>query len=562
METKDLSLETLDKIATVFSYVEDHVGSTLGPDGKNVLIQRNTDRGVEQFITKDGVTVIKNISFPPQMAEENAIVKIISDMSRRTDSVVGDGTTSTVVYANSLFQSLYRYKRLGLRTAPLLVGAKKATNEAVRILARYAHTVNKIEEIERIAYISSNGDKQISGILSTAFEEIGQSGSVVLNESNAPKPFKITVKNGLTLNSGLITRYFINNEHKKTCDIHSPLVLVTDYGITNLEPLLPVFDIAAKEERPLLIVCDFIDGNALQGVIKAMSRKDAVRVYVLTTSEYFGLKKKYLLEDVALFTGARLISKGTNDDVQDVKLADLGRVDRVEIAQKNSVIVGGAGSKEEIQKHVDFLKDQLGVTESEEEIAELNRRVLRFGSGVAEIFVGGSTEAEVREKRFRIDDALMAINSALLHGFVAGGGTTFIAMSGEMEKMLKKERGNMSDEEFFGYKAVLVSMHSILNRLLKNSEMDSNVSGIGARFSNLSEIGGERIREKILKSGKSGVGFNFRTKKFAKFIDDNNPANCVIEPALIIENVLSNALSIVTLLLNTERTLCRMEEKF
>jgi chaperonin GroEL len=554
MEQENLSIETLKKIASVFSLVEDHVGSTLGPDGKNVLIKLSGDRS---FVTKDGVTVIKSLTFPPDMAEENAIVNIIADMSRRTDAVVGDGTTSTVVYANSLFQILLKHKKLGLRTAGLLSGAKRATQDAIRILARYAHTINSIKEIERIAYISSNGDKQISGILAQAFEEIGKEGSIILNESNAPKPFKIKVKNGFSMNSGLLTRYFINNE-KKTCEVSNPYVLVTDYGITNIEPLLSIMGKVAEEGRPLVIVCDYVDGSALQAIVENSTKKNMIRVYVMTTTEYFGPNKKAVLEDVALFTGAKFVTKALGHDVQDLLIGDLGTAEKVEISMKSSIIVGGKGDQDEITKHVEFLKEQLDLIEEPSEVAEMNKRVLRFGSGVAEIFIGGSTEAEVKEKRYRIDDALMAINSALVQGFVAGGGTTFISLSCELEKLVKSEKKKMSDEEYFGYKSVIISLHSILNRLLKNSEMDSSDAGIGEKFSSLSEISGERIREKIIKSGKSGIGFNFRTRKFAKFVDKENPANSVIEPAMIVENVLSNSLSIVTLLLNTERLVCRI----
>jgi chaperonin GroEL len=554
MENENLSIETLKKIADVFSIVDDHVGSTLGPDGKNVLIKLSDGKS---FVTKDGVTVIKSLTFPPDMAEENAIVNIIADMSRRTDAVVGDGTTSTVVYANALFQKLLKYKKLGLRTAGLLVGAKRATQDSVRLLAKYAHTVTSIKEIERIAYVSSNGDKQISGILSQAFEEIGKEGSIILNESNAPKPFKIKVKNGFSMNSGLLSRFFINNA-KKTCEVSNPYVLVTDYGITNIEPLISIMGKVAEVSRDLVIVCDYVDGSALQAIVENSQKKNMMRVYVMTTMEYFGPNKKAVLEDVALFTGAKLVTKTLGHDFQDLGIADLGTAEKVEISMKSSLIVAGKGDQEEITKHVEFLKEQLDLIEEPSEVAEMNKRVLRFGSGVAEIYIGGSTEAEVKEKRYRIDDALMAINSALVQGFVAGGGTTFISLSCELEKILGSEKKKLSDEEYFGYKSVVTSLHSILNRLLRNSELDSSDIGTGEKFSSLSEISGERIREKIIKAGKTGVGFNFRTRKFAKFVDKDNPANSVIEPAMIVENVLSNSLSIVTLLLNTERLVCRI----
>lgn len=554
MDKKSISLETLEKIAHVFEYVEDRVGSTLGPDGKNVLIRLPEGKS---FVTKDGVTVIKSIAFPPEMAEENAIVNIIADMSRRTDSVVGDGTTSTIVYANTLFQTLLQYKRNGMKTAHLLAGAKRATQEAVKTLLKYAHTVSSIDEIERIAYISSNGDKQIAGILAQAFEEIGKNGSIVFNESNAPKPFKIKIKNGFSFNSKLITRHFINSE-RKTSEIINPYVLVTDYGITNLEPLLPVFEKVSNDgSRPLLIVCDYIDGSALQGIIQSSMQKNALRVFVMTTTEYFGDEKIALLEDIALFTGAKMVNKRTSDDIMEWGLQDLGTAERAEISTTSSLIMGGAGEQKSIEEHVEFLKDQLSNIEEDEEIKKYNRRILRFGSGVAEIFIGGSTESEVREKRFRIDDALQAVNSALVKGFVAGGGTTYVSLSADLEKTLKAERKIMTDSEYFGYKAVVSSLFAVLNRLLSNAEMDSSVAGNGDNFSTLSEINGDRVRTKIIMGGKSGVGFDFRTRKFAKFVDKDNPSNSVIEPALIVENVLSNALSIVTLLLNTERTICR-----
>lgn len=530
-------IDILDEIASVFEELEDHVGITLGPDGKNILIEENK----KVFVTKDGVTVVKNFKYPEEQKHKNMIVRILSDMSRRTDAVVGDGTTSTVVFAYRLFSELYKYKKAGFMANDLIKGAKIAIQEASRNLAKFSSPVNTPEEIERIAYISSNGDKTISEILANAFEYLGKDGAIVVNESNAPKPFAMKIKNGFSIKAGFPTRHFITNHTKKTCELNDVYLLTTDYGLMHIEPLMNVLKEVAEQHASLLIVCDFVEGDALQALIEN-NVKGNMSVVVIQ-APHFDKEKKNFFEDLSVFAGGRVVSKTLKDDLYSVGIADLGKLDHIEVGMKSSLLVGGHGNKEEVKKHVDFLKEELNEASDEEEIELINKRILRFGSGVAEIMIGGDTEAEVVEKRYRLDDALMAMNSALTSGYCAGGGTTYVRLAGILEK--HKKTLKLNDGEAFGYGAVISSMFSILNRLLKNSEIEVETH----------KISRETIKEKLVKKCREGIGFDFRAKKFKKIINTDSSNDLIIEPSMIIENVLGNSLSIVTLLLKTERIL-------
>lgn len=529
-----------EEILNIVNDLVEVVGSTLGPDGKNVLVLQKDV--VKSFITKDGVTVAKNFHYTAleekeilDVARKNAILKIIVEMSRKTDFSVGDGTTSTIVFAGSLYNKLCQLKHENpdYNLVDMLDGAKCALKESKRA-AKHARQVRTIEEIGRLAYISSNNDQECADILTSTFNSIGKSGTIMFNKNNSPKKTEINIKTGFYFPAGYVGKAFINYPEKRTSEHSNPHFLITDIPITQANQVLQALALVENSKRPLIIVCDVIDGEAIaflaEGNIKNKFSVAVVR------APYYGGDKESLLEDLALFTNGKFISQKENTAIPILALEDLGSADAIEIGLKSTVILGAKGNKEKIKDHVDYLTKCLRESADDVEIESIQQRIVRFGSGAAEVVIGGATESEVIEKRYRLEDALKACNNAFQKGYVAGGGLVFLHMA----KHLRDMRGEQEQTKAFlaGYDAVVDNMKSILERLIENSAISLERYGLD-----------EGIVEHIEKTLEDDIGFDFKNKIYRRFLD---PEVLIIEPAGIAEVVTENAASIVTLLLNTK----------
>lgn len=528
-----------DKINKIFEELVEVVGSTMGPDGKNVLVLEKDV--VKSYLTKDGVTVAKNFHYTPlveseilEMAEKNAILKIIVEMARKTDLSVGDGTTSTIVFAGSLYNLLVGLCREDLNLVDVLDGAKAALKLAKAAIPKHAKVVRTIEEIGRIAYVSSNNDQECADILTSTFNAIGKSGTIMFSKNNSPKKTEINIKTGFHFPAGYVGRGFINYPEKKTCEFQNPYYMITDYPITQANQVLQALALVEASKRPLVIVCDLIDGEAIAFLVEG-NIKNKFQVAVIQ-APYYGNDKVNFFEDFALFVDGKYISQREHTAIPVLKLDELGESDAIEIGHKGTVVLGSTGIKEKIKAHVDYLKKTIVESSDDVEIESIHQRIIRFGSGAAEIQIGGSTETEVKERRDRLQDALRACNNSFMEGYVAGGGLIFLHCAKYLKEM--REEQKLTPGELVGYDAVLITMDCILRRLIKNSNI--NLDRYGMK---------QDIKDHIVDNLDNDVGFDFKNKEFKNFL---NPEVLIIEPAGIAREILENSASIVGLLLNTK----------
>ncbi|MCX8008362.1 MAG: hypothetical protein N3A54_01520 [Patescibacteria group bacterium] len=510
------------------------VSKTLGPDGNYILIQGN-----ESFVTKDGVTVAKNFRYIEEMGytkEEvrllNNIASIFVEMSRKTDFSVGDGTTSTIVFAGNLYKRLALLKKQGYNVRDLLDGVRYGVRNSKKYISKNSYSVKDSNQIERIAFLSANNDTESAELLRLVFDKIGKNGMVTFNKSNAPKMSEVKFSKGFRFPSGYAHKTFINTQSKKTVEYDNPYVLVTDFSFTRGNEFLQLFHLLEGKKRPLIILCEKISGEAL--AFLAESNRNNVISVLPIQSPFRGVEREEFLEDVALFTGAKMISAKENIAFPVVKLADFGEMDSVECGIRSTVFVGSKGDKEKIKEHVEELKKRIQDCPDDAAIENLYMRIARLTSGAAEIIVGGNTESEVLERRYRLEDALKAVNNSFVYGYVPGGGLIYL----HIKRGLKKEKKELENSLGLlkGFEAYCSTLDSIIETLICNSNLSFERYKV------------KDIKEKIEKGLSKNIGFDFKEKVFCNFLDNEN---LIIEPAGISQEVIENSLSIVSLLINT-----------
>jgi chaperonin GroEL len=525
-----------NEIMRVFGDLVEVVGSTLGPDGKNVLLVNAEKSGV----TKDGVTVARRMHYTALKEDEvleverlNAITKIIVEMSRKTDLTVGDGTTSTIVFAGNLYQRLSSLALQGHNVNDLLDGVKAAVSSVKSIVPKHAYIVKGIKEIERLAYLSSNNDVECAQILTDTFQSIGKSGAIMFNKSDMPKKTEVKIKTGFNFPAGYLAKAFINYAEKKTAEYNKPLFLVTDFTFTQAKELLQVLTVTELSKRPVIIVCEGMDGEAISYIVEGHN-KGVFQVAVIQ-APFKGPRRQAFFEDLCAFTNSTFISKRENVQFPLVRLEDFGSADGIEVGHRGTMIVGSSAPQEKIDAHVTELTQALKECSDDLELEDLHARLIRFKSGAAEVYIGGATESEVRERRYRLEDALRACNNAFLNGYVAGGGTIYL----QIAKELKRRRREVEKSTVFlmGYDAVIDSLDCIIDTLIKNSNISYDRYKV------------KDIKETVKKKLDKNVGFDFKAKKYREFL---NPEVLIIEPAGIAVEVLENSFSIISLLINTK----------
>lgn len=509
------------------------VSKTLGPDGGYILISPPDGRS---FVTKDGVTVAKSFRYKAgeEFSEEeahllNSIVSIFIEMSRKTDFAVGDGTTSTIVFAGKLFQRLNELKKRGINVRDMLDGVRFAGAMSKQYISKNAYPVKNMEQVEKISYLSANNDDESALLLREIFERIGRGGMITFNKNNAPKDTEVKFAQGFRVPGGYAHRSFVNVPSKKTVEYDNPLILVTDFMFSKANELLQLLSLLDGSKRPLVIVCDKIYGEAL-AYLSEYNRKGALSV-VPIIAPYRGVEKEEFFDDLCLFSGAKFISCKENVAFPVVSMEQLGSTSSVEIGAKYSVFIGTKTKKEILQEHVDLLKKQLVDCADDLVIESIYMRIARFTSNAAEIIVGGNTEAEVLERRYRLEDALKACNNAFVYGFVAGGGLIYLHIKKGLLTKVKDARASEGMEK--GFLSFCDTLDCILDQLVANS--------------NISKV--KNIRERVWSKLDKDIGFDFKSKQFVPFLDQEN---LIIEPAGIAQEVIDNSVSIVSLLLNTQ----------
>ena len=409
------------KIMKGVNILADNVASTLGPKGRNVLLQ---EKGKTPFITKDGVTVAHFVALEDPF--ENAGVQIIKQAAVETNNSAGDGTTTSTVLARAILREAQKYVASGVSPYDLQRGIELATKEITQRLKELAEPVRSTDEITHVATISANNDESIGKLIALAVDRVGQDGSITIEESRSLET-SLDVTEGFRLTAGYCANAFITDERRATMHHDDPLLLVTDHKISAVEQILPVLEMVAREARPLVVIAEDIDGQALAAMIMNAMR-GTLKVAAIKAPQY-GEERRNTLSDLAISTGAAFITRESGTKLKDIKMVHLGSAKFIESNKYNTTVVGGKCDFELVEQRIETLKNIIKDTESLNECKTIQERIVRLASGVAVIRVGGSTEVEMTEKKHRIEDALEAVKSAQEEGIIIGGGCALLRAS-------------------------------------------------------------------------------------------------------------------------------------
>jgi len=420
------------KIMNGANLLADNVASTLGPRGRNVLLQ---EKNKTPFITKDGVTVAHFVSLEDPF--ENAGAQIIKQAAIQTNNDAGDGTTTSTVLARAILRESQKFIASGVSPIDLQRGIDGAVKKVVANLTEMATPVSTTDDIEHIASISANNDNSIGKLVALAVERVGQDGSITIEESRSLET-SLDVTEGFRFDAGYCAGAFITDERRSVMHYDEPLILATDHKITAVEQILPILEMVAREGRPLVIVAEEIEGQALAAMIMNAMR-GTLKVAGIKAPMY-GEERRSLLNDLAISTGATFITRQSGTKLSEIKMTHLGTAKFIESTKYSTTIVGGSCDYEAVEGRIETLKNLIKDTESLPECNRIQERVVRLASGVAIIRVGGATEVEMTEKKHRIEDALEAVNSAQQEGIVAGGGVALLRASLGIDKGTKDEQ--------------------------------------------------------------------------------------------------------------------------
>jgi len=512
------------KIMNGVNILADNVASTLGPRGRNVILQ---EAGQVPFVTKDGVTVAHFVSLDDPF--EDAGVQIIKQAAIETNNTAGDGTTTATVLARSILNESQKYIATGVSPIELKRGIDATVREITQKLENMATPITSAEDIAHVATISANNDAAIGNLVTLAIDRVGEDGSITIEESRSLDT-SIDVTEGFKIESGYCASAFITDERRAVMHHEEPLILVTDYKISQVEPILPLLEMVAREGRPLIIVAEDIEGQALAALIMNAMR-GTLKISAIK-APFYGEERRNLLDDVALSTGATFVTRESGTKLSDVQLSDLGSARAIESNKYSTTIVGGKCNFTEIDERIEHLKNQVKQTNSLSEADKLQTRVVRLSSGVAIISVGGSTEVEMIERKHRIEDALEAVKSAQDKGIVSGGGTALIRACQD----IKIETTH--DDQSLGVLIIQEACKSPFKQMAANAGESPDV-----------------LMCQVCDSGDD-IGWDFRNSKLTNMYDSG-----IIDPVKVTITALQNAASCASTLLTTGYAIIQTESK-
>lgn len=513
------------KIIKGVNTLADNVASTLGPRGRNVLLQ---EQGQTPFITKDGVTVAQFVALEDPF--ENAGAQIIRQAAIETNNEAGDGTTTSIVLARAILRESQRFITSGISPTELQRGIDIATKEVVSNLEKLAIPVTSINDIEQIGTISANNDPTIGKLIATALDKVGQDGSITIEESRSTET-SLDITEGFRFNSGFCAGAFITDDRRSTMYHENPLILVTDYKIAAVEDVLPVLEMVARENRPLIIVAEDVEGQALAALIMNAIR-GSLKVAAIK-APYYGSERRDTLEDLALSTGATFINRESGVKLSETRMAHLGSAKSIESNRYNTTIVGGSCDHTAIETKIESLKNEIKQTDSLTTCETIQARVVRLSSGVAVIHVGGSTEVEMTERKHRIEDALEAVRSAQEGGIVPGGGIGLLRASRSLVVTTN------SSEQALGATIIRAACEEPIRQMALNSGESPDL-----------------VVQSVLSAKEASCGWNFLTNESADMV-----AAGVIDPVKVTRTALQNAASCAGTLITTNYGIIQTEDK-
>jgi chaperonin GroEL len=493
----------------------DAVKITLGPKGRNAVIEKKFGSPV---ITKDGVTVAKEIELQDPL--ENMGAQMVREVASKTSDVAGDGTTTATVLAQAIFREGVRIVAAGANPMSLKRGIDKAVDVAISEIKRLSHEV-KGEMISQVGTISANTDKQIGSIIAEAMKKVGKDGVITVEESKTMET-TLEVVEGMQFDRGYLSPHFVTDPGRMECVLEDVSILIHEKKISSMKDLLPLFEQTAKTSKPLLIISEDIEGEALATMV--VNKLRGTLHCAAVKAPGFGDRRKAILEDIAVLIGGKALTEELGIKLENVKLEDLGRAKKVTIDKDNTTIVAGSGKADEIKARIKQLRTQIEDTSSDYDKEKLQERLAKLVGGVAIIKVGAATETELKEKKARVEDAMHATRAAVEEGIVAGGGTALLRCLPALEKL------KLHDDEATGVNLVKRALEEPLRQIAQNAGYEGAVV-----------VG--RVRE----SKDDNFGFNAETGEFGDLIKAG-----VIDPAKVTRLALQNAASIVSLMLTTE----------
>ncbi len=507
----------------------DAVKITLGPKGRNVVIDKKFG---SPTITKDGVTVAKEIELKDAL--ENMGAQMVREVASKTSDVAGDGTTTATVLAQAIFREGVKTVAAGANPMALKRGIDKAVERATAEIKRLAKPV-KGDAIAQVGTVSANGDTTIGNIIAEAMNKVGKDGVITVEESRTMET-ALEVVEGMQFDRGYLSPYFVTDPERMEAVLDNPLILINEKKITSMKDLLPLLEQVAKMGKPMLIIAEDVEGEALATLV--VNKLRGTLNIAAVKAPGFGDRRKAMLEDIAILTGGKVISEDLGIKLENVKLEDLGRAKKVTIDKDNTTIVEGAGKQADIEGRVKTMRAQIEDTTSDYDREKLQERLAKLVGGVAVIKVGAATETEMKEKKARVEDAMHATRAAVEEGIVPGGGVALVRAAKALEKFSVTDGGEGDPDEQIGVNIVRRALEEPLRQIVQNAGKEGAV-----------------VVERIRNEKSENVGFNAATETFEDLVKAG-----VIDPAKVTRTALQNAASIAGLMLTTEAMVSELPE--
>ncbi|WP_341487623.1 chaperonin GroEL [Pararhizobium sp. A13] len=514
-----------EKMLRGVDILADAVKITLGPKGRNVIIDKSF--GAPR-ITKDGVTVAKEIEIEDKF--ENMGAQMVREVASKTNDIAGDGTTTATVLAQAIVREGTKAVAAGMNPMDLKRGIDLAVTEVVKGLVAKAKKISTSEEVAQVGTISANGEKEIGQYIADAMQKVGNEGVITVEEAKTADT-ELEVVEGMQFDRGYLSPYFVTNPEKMVAELDDAYILLHEKKLSNLQAMLPVLEAVVQTGKPLLIISEDVEGEALATLVVNKLRGGLKIAAVKAPG--FGDRRKAMLEDISILTGGQVISEDIGIKLENVTLEMLGRVKKVTITKENTILVDGAGKKAEIDGRVAQIKGQIEETTSDYDKEKLQERLAKLSGGVAVIRVGGATEIEVKEKKDRIDDALNATRAAVEEGIVPGGGTALLRAS------IVLDIKGANDDQTAGINIVRKALQSLVRQIAENAGDEGSI-----------------VVGKILESGTDNYGYNAQTGEYGDMI-----AMGIVDPVKVVRTALQNAASVAGLLVTTEAMIAELPKK-
>ncbi|NBR12192.1 MAG: chaperonin GroEL, partial [Alphaproteobacteria bacterium] len=517
------SSDARDRMLRGVDILANAVKVTLGPKGRNVVIDKSF--GAPR-ITKDGVTVAKDIELDDKF--ENMGAQMLREVASKTNDIAGDGTTTATVLAQAIVREGVKYVTAGMNPMDLKRGVDMATEVAIKDIQARAKKVKSSSEVAQVGTISANGDALIGKMIANAMQKVGNEGVITVEEAKTAET-EVDIVEGMQFDRGYLSPYFITNADKMTVELDDPYILIHEKKLSSLQAMLPVLEAVVQTGKPLLIIAEDVEGEALATLVVNKLR-GGLKVAAVKAPG-FGDRRKAMLEDIAILTSGEMIAEDLGIKLESVTLNMLGRAKRVRIDKENTTIIDGAGKKKDIEGRVAQIKAQVEETTSDYDREKLQERLAKLAGGVAVIRVGGATEVEVKEKKDRVDDALNATRAAVEEGIVPGGGTALLRAKAAVQALKSK-----NDDVQAGINIVLKALEAPIRQIVENAGVEGSI-----------------VVNKILENKSQTYGFNAQSEQYVDMLEAG-----IVDPAKVVRTALQDASSVAGLLITTEAMIAEL----